>query len=196
MASLFFINEEACKKNLLSRLHFWLYWLLHWHARVLVSGTAPAQPANVETIVAATFAALTAPAAEASATPLPLTVSLLPHSMYFLNNDGAGLTQVYRLDKDGKTVTQVTFEPANVESYDVSSVDGSVVYATNNQLFTVNADGSNRSMIVDGGPLDPNDAFVNHINVPLWSPDGQTIAYGYQRDQLLFNCRWAIHSGT
>ncbi len=144
-----------------------------------LSGTAPAS-ANVETVVAATFAALTVSAPQASATPLPLTVGLLPHSMYFLNTDNAGLAQIYRLDQDGKTVTQVTFEPAKVESYDVSPIDGSVVYATNNQLFTVNADGSSRSMIVDGGPLDPNDAFIRHINIPLWSPDGQTITYGYQ----------------
>lgn len=142
-----------------------------------VSGIAPA---NVETIVAETFAALTATVPEISATPPPLIVSLLPHSMYFLNNDGAGLVQVYRLEKDGKTVKQVTFEPVKIESYDVSLVDGSVAYVTNNQIFTVNADGSNRSMVVDGGPTDPNNPFVNHINVPLWSPDGQTITYGYR----------------
>ena len=142
-----------------------------------VSGTAPA---NVETIVAETFAALTVPAPEISATPPPVTVSLLPHSMYFLNVDGGGQAQVYRLENDGATVTQITFEPAKVESYDVSLVDGSVVYVTNNQIFTVNADGSNRSMIVDGGPAAPDDAFINHINVPLWSPDGQTIIYSYR----------------
>lgn len=142
-----------------------------------VSGTAPA---NVETIVAETFAALTVPAPEISATPPPVTVSLLSHSMYFLNADGGGQVQVYRLENDGVTVTQITFEPAKVESYDVSLADGSVAYVTNNQIFTVNADGSNRSMIVDGGPAAPDDAFINHINVPLWSPDGQTIIYSYR----------------
>lgn len=144
-----------------------------------LSGTAPASSANVETVVAATFAALTAPVVEASATPLPSTSSLLPHSLYFLNNDAAALAQVYRLDKDGKTVTQLTFEPANVDDYDVSPIDRSVVYVTNNQLFTVNADGSNRSMIVDGGAVDPNNPYLNQITVPLWSLDGQTITYGY-----------------
>lgn len=78
-------------------------------------------PANVETIVASTFAALTAPAFDVSATPQPLTPGLLPHSMYFLNNDSASLTQVYRLEKDGKAVAQVTFEPAKVESYGVAN---------------------------------------------------------------------------
>lgn len=138
------------------------------------------QPGNVETIVAATFQALTGTA------PAPSEVSLLPHAMYFLNNDSAGLAQVYRLEKDGTTVTQLTFEPANVDNYDVSHVDGSVVYVTLNQLMTINADGSNRSMIVDGGPQDPNNAFLTNIMNPLWSPDGQTIAYG-QKDLKLYS---------
>jgi Tol biopolymer transport system component len=154
-----------------------------------VGGTAPKQPANVETAVAATIQALTAAAPEAvtaitppqpaTATPSPEPSSLLPHSMYFLNKDSARLVQVYRLEKDGKTVKQITFEPAKVDYYDVSSVDGSVVYVTNNQMFMVKADGSNRSMIVDGGAINPNSFYVNGISVPLWSPDGQTITYGY-----------------
>ncbi len=142
-----------------------------------VSGTTPA---NVETIVASTFAALTASAPDDIATPQPPTSSLLPHSMYFLNNDGAGLTQVYRLEKDGKTVTQLTFEPVKVEGYDVSAVDGSVVYVSNNQLLTVNADGSNRSMIVDGGERDENNPYLTSISSPVWSPNGQTIAFGFK----------------
>ncbi|MBC7876747.1 MAG: hypothetical protein H7Y59_06195 [Anaerolineales bacterium] len=147
-----------------------------------LSGTAPASSANVETIVAATFAALTESVTESSATPLATlsTSSLLPHSLYFLNNDAAALAQVYRLDKDGKTVTQLTFEPANVDDYDVSPIDGSVVYVTNNQLFTVNADGSNRSMIVDGGVRDENNPFITNVNNPVWSPNGETIAFGYK----------------
>jgi len=109
----------------------------------------------------------------------PSTVSLLPHSMYFLNNDGAGLAQVYRLEKDGKTVTQITFEPAKVEYYDVSWVDGSVVYVSNNQLLTARADGSNRSMIVDGGLRDENNPFLTNISNPVFSPNGETIAFGF-----------------
>lgn len=145
-----------------------------------LGGTAPAQPANVETVVAATFQALTAPVPEPGATLPPATSSLLPHSMYFLNNDGAGLAQVYRLEKDGKTVSQITFEPAKVDYYDVSLVDGSVAYVTNNQMFTVNADGSNRSMIVDGGSVDPNNGFLNNIINAVFSPNAQTIAFGYK----------------
>src|SRR6266545_2119717 len=140
----------------------------------------PAEPPNVGTIVAATFAALTASAPEANVTPLPSTSTLLPLSLYYLNNDKTGLIQVFRLAKDGNTVTQVTFEPANVGEFDPSPVDGSVVYVSNNQLLLVNADGSNRRVLVDGGTVDPNNGFLNNITKPVWSPNGKTIAFGYQ----------------
>jgi hypothetical protein len=147
-----------------------------------LSGLTPVPPANVETIVAATFQALTvsAPAAQPGATPLPPISSLLPHSIYFLNTDGAGLVQVYRLAPDGKTVTQVTFEPAKVDGYDVSLIDGSIVYVTNNQMYTVNADGGNRSMIVEGGVADENNPYLTNISNPVFSPNGETIAFGYK----------------
>lgn len=145
-----------------------------------LGGLAPAQP-NVETVVAATFQALTASApVPPTATLTPEPTSLLPHSMYFLNNDSTGLIQVYRLDKDGKSITQLTFEPISVDSYDVSLVDGSVVYVSNNQMFMVDFSGAGRRKLLDGGSRDENNPFLSNISNPVWSPDGQTIAYGYK----------------
>jgi Tol biopolymer transport system component len=160
----------------------------------------PGQPANVETIVAATFAALTASAPETTATPPPATSDLLPASLYFLNADNSGSMQVYRLDQDGETVTQITFEPAEVETYDVSLSDGSVVYVSNNQLLVVEADGRDRKLLVDGGPVDLNNAYLTKISSPVWSPDAQTIAYGHKglnlytvgtgRSELVIENKW------
>jgi Tol biopolymer transport system component len=145
-----------------------------------LGGGTSVQP-NVETVVAATFQALTAAAPEPpTATFVPVPTSLLPHSMYFLNNDSAGLIQVYRLESDGKTVLQITFEPANVDSYDVSLVDRSVAYVSNNQMFMAEASGANRRKLLDGGTRDENNPFLSNITNPVWSPDGQTIAYGYK----------------
>jgi hypothetical protein len=145
-----------------------------------LGGVAPAQP-NVETVVAATFQALTAAAPEPLTATLPAEPSsLLPQSLYFLNNDSAGLPQVYRLEKDGKTMTQITFEPAKVDTYDVSLADGSVAYVSNNQMFMVDASGANRRKLLEGGTIDENNPFLTNLTNPVWSPNGQTIAYGYK----------------
>lgn len=140
----------------------------------------PAPQANVETVVAQTMDALTAnvPAApETTATPLPGPSGLLPRSLYFLNTDDAGFSQVYRMETDGSTVTQITFEPATVDQFDVSPVDGSVAYISNNQLLLINVDGSNRRMLADGGPIEQNTPYLARVTSPAWSPNGQTIAY-------------------
>lgn len=150
---------------------------------------APQPPANVETVVAATLAALTASASGATpadGNPAPLTPpapvdsapSLLPRSMYYLANDAAQIQQVFRLEKDGQTATQLTHEPARVEDYDVSQTDRGIVFVSNNQLFLAEADGSNRRAIFDGGGVDENNPFLTRILSPVFSPNGQTVAFG------------------
>ncbi len=51
------------------------------------------------------------------------------------------------MERDGKTQTQLTFEPVNVTDYDVSVVDGSIAYTASNQLLLANADASNRLVV-------------------------------------------------
>src|SRR5215211_1240457 len=135
-----------------------------------LGGAPTASPDVVSTVVALTLQALT------PETP----VGLLPHDLYFLGKDNAGLAQVFRIERDAKTQHQVTFEPSDVGNYDVSLVDGSVVYVANNQILLVNADGSGRRVLVEGGAVDPNNPLENSVRNPIFSPDAQTIAYGYK----------------
>ena len=162
-------------------------------ACALPGGSPPTSaPNEVETIVAATLQALTpAPGAESTSTPEPEASAVLPRPLYFLNNDGIGNTQVFRLARDGVTLTQVTAETAAVKAYDVSPVDGSVAFVVNNQLVWVNADGSGRRVLADGGPVDPNNQFATSMSNPVFSPDGQTVAYGMNGVNLI-----AIASGA
>jgi len=157
-----------------------------------VGGTPPSSSDQVATVVVMTLQALT-PEVEAGQTPEPAAPAdaLLPHTFYFLGTDPAGLTQVFRIERDGKTQNQLTFEPESVKDYDVSLADGSVAYVAGNQLLLVNADGSDRRLIVEGGAVDENNPFLNMLNSPVFSPDGQTLAYGYKGLNL-----YSVSSGT
>ncbi|MEO5888317.1 MAG: hypothetical protein ABIQ77_11720 [Anaerolineales bacterium] len=148
---------------------------------VVGGDTPPSSSDQVATVVVMTLQALT-PEVNTGPSPEPEATidALLPHTFYFLGTDSAGLTQVFRIERDGKTQKQLTFEPASVKDYDVSLANGSVAYVTGNQLLLVNADGSERRLVVDGGAMDENNPFLNIINSPVFSPDGQTLAYGYK----------------
>jgi Tol biopolymer transport system component len=138
-----------------------------------VGATQPSSSDQVTTIVAMTLQAIT-PEVPGTPTIVPeQSPSLLPHSLYYLGRDSQSISQVYRMERDGKTNTQLTFEPVSVDGYDISLANGSVAYLVNNQLLLVDADGSNRRVLVDGG-LRENNPWVTN---PVFSPDGQTLAY-------------------
>src|SRR5688572_7367773 len=149
-----------------------------------IKGTPPSSPDQVGTAVALTIQVLTPELGEStpqpSAQPSASPDSLLPHTFYYLGTDNVGLTQVSRIERDGTTQRQLTSEPVNVNDYGISPADGSVAYVANNQLLFVNADGSERRVLVDGGPLDENNPFLSMINSPVFSPDGQILAYGHK----------------
>jgi hypothetical protein len=131
---------------------------------------------DLDVIVSQTMQALTR-------TPRPTDTAqpnnLLPHSLHFLNTDAAAHLQIYRLEVDGRTLTQITAEPADVEYFDVNQNDGRIVYISNNQIYLIQPDGSDRKLLLDGGPQDENNPFLTDIQTAVWSPNGETIAYGY-----------------
>jgi Tol biopolymer transport system component len=145
-----------------------------------VSGAPTISPDAVSTVVALTFQALTPPSEGGETLEPEPAAGLLPHSLYYLGTDNAGLTQVFRIERDGTTRNQVTDETVNVLDYGASPVDGSVAYVIENQLLLVNADGSDRRLLVEGEAIDVNNPFVNRISSPVFSPNGQTLAYSYR----------------
>lgn len=129
----------------------------------------------------------TAPSATAPPTPEPTpeevptedtAESLLPAPLYYLNPaDG----QVWRVEVDGETLTQVSHEAAPVEQYDVNPVDGSLALLSDNALIVTDALGGDRRVIVDAPSEEEAGVhwyLTDRLSDPVWSADGRQLAYG------------------
>ena len=95
---------------------------------------------------------------------------------------------------------QITDETEQIDSYDVSRVDGRVSYVTSNQLYLINADGSNRRLLVDNAGADPQaeDYFYRQrISDPRFSPNGRYLAYAFDGLWILdLSTNQAVHRVT
>jgi Tol biopolymer transport system component len=135
--------------------------------------TATAAPEGTSTPLARAVAASPTPAPPtATAAPTLAAEGLLPAPLYFLR-DG----QIWRLERDGAALNQMTSvqDGAFISAFDVSSRDGTLVYAAaepsedSYPLYLTDSSGASLTVLVE----DP--AFL--LNTPLWSPDGSQIAY-------------------
>jgi hypothetical protein len=123
----------------------------------------------VATIVAGTLSATTTiPIIEPTPSFTPEPPTVLAHSLYYQasESESVGGFQIYRLSRDGITVTQITYEPEGVGDFDISPLDGTIAYAAKDGLIAVNADGGNRRVLT-----------TENISFPTWSPNGETIVY-------------------
>ena len=137
-------------------------------------GTQPSSSAQGATVAAMTLQAVTPEFTEAPANKPEVSSNLLPHRLYFLSKDNQAFNQIFRMERDGKTSSQLTFESADVSGYDVSKVDGSIAYEVNNQLVLADVNGSNHRVLVEAKP----DPVIPESYHPAFSPDGQTLAFG------------------
>ena len=150
---------------------------------VSTTTAVPTEPSSPTSLPTATDAAVTAtPSAAVTETPAAgATVSnVLPAPVLFLSNQD-GSDQIWRVAADGSTLAQLTQEITAVTGFDVSPLDGRLVYVSGNDLVVANADGSGRLVLVDGPPqpaIDANDRINLEMRQPRWSPDGSRITYG------------------
>ncbi|HET9910495.1 MAG TPA: NBR1-Ig-like domain-containing protein, partial [Anaerolineales bacterium] len=94
--------------------------------------------------------------------------AILPQPLYFLSEQ-SGSAQIWRMETDARTVTQITNEPQPVITLDVSAT-GSIAYVSQYQIFVADANGQNRQVIAN---LE-SDIPVRKL---AWSPDGTRLAY-------------------
>lgn len=141
--------------------------------------TTPSLP-ELQTLAAATLAA------QPQETVTAQDTTLLSRSVYFLSHR-SGSVQIWRLGSDGVTLEQITEENGEVDSFDVSAVDGRVAYVTNNQLYLV-ADVQERILLVDNAAANRHAAdfyFRQRIGSPRFSPDGRYLAYALDGLRIL-----------
>jgi len=155
-------------------------------------GSAPTQTNSdaVGTVVAGTLTALPSatstpePTATLTSEPTitftPEPTTVLPRSLYYLAADPVGNWQIYRLEKDGITTTQITDVNGGVTGFDISPLDGSIAFAAKNRLFISNLDGGNREPIAKS-----SDSEI--LGFPLWSPDGKMVFYKFGRDVVFYS---------
>jgi len=119
------------------------------------------------------------PVPDSSGNPLNLSVNievlargenLLPAPLFFLRGD-KDAQQVWRLDTDGYTLTQLTQESSGVTSFEINQVDNRLAYISNNQLVLLDPTNANRQVLATG---DVN----NSPSHPIFSYDGVFLAYG------------------
>jgi Tol biopolymer transport system component len=109
------------------------------------------------------------------------TPSLLPQAIYYLGSAGE-MAQIWRMDAGGINRVQITNEGNGIQDFAVSPADGSLAFVSDNRLYLVDASGQNRHLIADGSTVDPGiEDYVFHgtVNSPVFSPDGQTLAYAF-----------------
>jgi len=123
----------------------------------------------------------TEPIIAGESTAKPEERSVLANGLYYLAQDANGIYQIFRLDKDGKSIEQKTFETSDISSFDVSPRDGKLAFVVENNLFTMASTEDNRTTVLEG-PLLENDADrkVRAIKNPLWAQDGQTLAFSFE----------------
>jgi len=118
------------------------------------------------------------------AASLPTFTPRLPAPLYLLAPREAP-RQIWRLEMNGGFPHPITNLPAGVDAFDISPLDGSLAFVSDNDLYVSGPDGREPQKIVDGLSLQGDDHQALRLLAPLWSPDGRKLVYGLNGVNLL-----------
>ncbi len=140
--------------------------------------------AAVIALLWSSHAANAAPLLQETGAPAPAAGSL-PAPLYYI--DGYS-DQIVRLETDGLTRRTVTYETDPVTAFDVSPDGSKLAYVSGNRLIEADANGSN-PVLKFAGPalntLDPTDFTNDRVYAPVYSPDGERVAFGFNGVNLV-----------
>jgi WD40 repeat protein len=111
-----------------------------------------------------------------TSTSMPVTTETriinykLPRSLYYLASDLQNKFQIFKINPNTFLSTQITDEVDNVLTFDVSSVDGTIVFNTGGRIILMDAN-NNREEIIN------NSDSENRYTSVRFSPDGKVFAY-------------------
>jgi len=98
---------------------------------------------------------------------LPPGSTPLARPLYFTRSEGAP-SELWRMETDGRTLTQLTNEAQNVASFSVAP-DGRIAFTSGGSVFVTDASGGNRQTI--------GTYKLESFSSVTWSPDGRRLAY-------------------
>ena len=141
------------------------------------------------------------PVPDANGNPLELTINLeviesvpniLPAPLYFLRGEGSS-SQIWRMDNDGLTLTQITQETGGISGFDINPIDNSLAYILERQLIRFDPTTGNRQILAHGTENTPP-------RNPLFSPDGNLLAYSmggiHLIDLTIMNDRMVLENNS
>lgn len=109
---------------------------------------------------------------------------LLPAPLYFLSGQLSSW-QIWRIEVDGETLTQITAAGTHISAFDISPVTGQIAYIADEGLAISDAFG-NEARIIDTSEMSYSNTLREAATSLAWSPDGTRLALAGQDGVWLY----------
>ncbi|MFL5801066.1 MAG: peptidoglycan-binding protein [Roseiflexaceae bacterium] len=112
------------------------------------------------------------PTAVAAPTTAAPSSALLPAPLYFIREE-----QIWRLERDGQTLSQLTAEVLPVQEFDISPSDGALAYVIKDS----SADVTGTLVLMDAAGAERTELVTGPLGSPRIEPNGDRIAFHFSQ---------------